>query len=114
MPTPFIANVLIITSPPYNIGKSYEKKVSLSNYLKWQEEILEKQMRDTGPHILIGNSILFDFPGHAPSIDIPLLKPVGIAMKTPRPHYPLRGISGYNQLTLMLEGKGKGNVLFGE
>ena len=80
----------------------------------YKEEILEKQMRDTGPDILIGNSILFDFPGHAPSIDIPLLKPVGIAMKTPRPHYPLRGISGYNQLTLMLEGKGKGNVLFGE
>ena len=25
---------LIITSPPYNIGKSYEKKVSLSDYLK--------------------------------------------------------------------------------
>ena len=80
----------------------------------YKEEILEKQMRDTGPDILIGNSILFDFPGHAPSIDIPLLKPAGIAMKTPRPHYPLRGISGYNQLTLMLEGKGKGNVLFGE
>lgn len=36
---------LIITSPPYNIGKSYEKKVSLSDYLKWQEEILEKLVR---------------------------------------------------------------------
>nr|WP_294513345.1 site-specific DNA-methyltransferase [uncultured Bilophila sp.] len=36
---------LIITSPPYNIGKPYEKKVSLSDYLKWQEEILEKLVR---------------------------------------------------------------------
>ena len=31
---------LIITSPPYNIGKSYEKKKPLQFYLKWQEEII--------------------------------------------------------------------------
>lgn len=31
---------LIITSPPYNIGKKYEKKTSLSSYLEWQESII--------------------------------------------------------------------------
>lgn len=31
---------LIITSPPYNIGKSYEIKDSLENYLSWQKEII--------------------------------------------------------------------------
>ncbi len=31
---------LIISSPPYNIGKSYEKKQSLRFYLEWQEEVI--------------------------------------------------------------------------
>ena len=31
---------LIITSPPYNIGKSYEKQISLDQYLVWQESII--------------------------------------------------------------------------
>ena len=36
---------LIITSPPYNIGKIYEKKVSLENYLKEQEIIIKELVR---------------------------------------------------------------------
>lgn len=31
---------LIITSPPYNIGKSYETKTSIEKYLETQEEII--------------------------------------------------------------------------
>lgn len=31
---------LIITSPPYNIGKEYEKRQTLSAYLAWQEDII--------------------------------------------------------------------------
>src|SRR5256885_10887716 len=31
---------LIITSPPYNIGKSYEVKTSIEEYLATQEEII--------------------------------------------------------------------------
>ena len=31
---------LIITSPPYNLGKQYEKKTDLATYLAWQEEII--------------------------------------------------------------------------
>ncbi|HEV8079257.1 MAG TPA: site-specific DNA-methyltransferase [Chitinophagaceae bacterium] len=42
---------LIITSPPYNIGKSYEVKESIESYLKTQEEIIKelvKVLSDTG------------------------------------------------------------------
>lgn len=36
---------LIITSPPYNIGKSYETKTSIEKYLKTQEEIINELVR---------------------------------------------------------------------
>ncbi len=31
---------LVVTSPPYNIGKSYEKKQALEYYLGWQSEVI--------------------------------------------------------------------------
>lgn len=36
---------LIVTSPPYNIGKSYEKKKDLSDYIRHQKEIIEGCVR---------------------------------------------------------------------
>lgn len=36
---------LIITSPPYNIGKSYETKTTIEEYLKTQEEIIQELIR---------------------------------------------------------------------
>ena len=33
---------LVVTSPPYNIGKEYEKKINLEEYIKWQERIIKK------------------------------------------------------------------------
>ena len=42
---------LVVSSPPYNIGKSYEKKGALEDYLKWQERILDlivPLLKDTG------------------------------------------------------------------
>ena len=36
---------LIITSPPYNIGKEYETATSLSNYLEWLKPILKETKR---------------------------------------------------------------------
>lgn len=42
---------LVVTSPPYNIGKEYEKKVSLDQYMAWQKRIIEKiyvRLKDTG------------------------------------------------------------------
>jgi adenine-specific DNA-methyltransferase len=36
---------LIITSPPYNIGKSYEVKTTIENYLESQEKIIKQLVR---------------------------------------------------------------------
>lgn len=36
---------LIITSPPYNIGKSYEVKTTIENYLLTQEEVIKELIR---------------------------------------------------------------------
>jgi DNA modification methylase len=36
---------LILTSPPYNIGKSYETKTSIEKYLETQEEIIYELVR---------------------------------------------------------------------
>lgn len=36
---------LIITSPPYNIGKSYETKTSIEEYLKTQKDIISELVR---------------------------------------------------------------------
>ena len=36
---------LIITSPPYNIGKEYEKKINLEKYLKQQELVINECYR---------------------------------------------------------------------
>lgn len=36
---------LIITSPPYNVGKSYEVKTSIEKYLATQEEIINELVR---------------------------------------------------------------------
>lgn len=42
---------LIVTSPPYNIGKEYETEVELDKYLEWQERIISKlvpRLKDGG------------------------------------------------------------------
>ena len=33
---------LIVTSPPYNIGKSYETKTGLETYMAWQERVIDQ------------------------------------------------------------------------
>jgi DNA modification methylase len=38
---------LIITSPPYNVGKEYETKKSIENYLLEQEDIIKELIRVT-------------------------------------------------------------------
>ena len=32
---------LVVTSPPYNIGKQYEVKLSIDDYMSWQEGIID-------------------------------------------------------------------------
>ena len=33
---------LVVSSPPYNIGKEYEEKLSMKEYIDWQESIINK------------------------------------------------------------------------
>jgi adenine-specific DNA-methyltransferase len=42
---------LVVSSPPYNIGKSYESKGALEKYLEWQERVIDQlvpRLKDTG------------------------------------------------------------------
>lgn len=42
---------LVVTSPPYNIGKEYENQVPLTDYVAWQKRIIEKiypRLKETG------------------------------------------------------------------
>src|SRR3954451_21092641 len=42
---------LIVTSPPYNIGKEYEQKCTLKEYLAWQRQIIRQlvpRLKETG------------------------------------------------------------------
>ena len=42
---------LVVTSPPYNLGKEYEKRVALEKYIEWQERIIKKiyvRLKNTG------------------------------------------------------------------
>jgi len=42
---------LVVTSPPYNLGKSYETKKDLESYLNWQKGIIQKivpHLKNTG------------------------------------------------------------------
>ena len=41
---------LIITSPPYNIGKEYENQVELGNYLDWLKPIISEIHRVLHPN----------------------------------------------------------------
>lgn len=38
---------LVITSPPYNVGKEYETKQSIEKYLENQESVIEELIRVT-------------------------------------------------------------------
>jgi len=40
---------LIVTSPPYNIGKEYEKRLKLENYLEQQAAVIQECVRSLSP-----------------------------------------------------------------
>lgn len=42
---------LVVTSPPYNLGKKYENHIPLSDYVAWQKRVVEKiypRLKDNG------------------------------------------------------------------
>jgi len=61
---------LVVTSPPYNIGKSYERRTSLSRYIEEQEPIIAECVRvlhdegsicwQVGNHVLDGEVFPLD------------------------------------------------------
>jgi adenine-specific DNA-methyltransferase len=51
---------LVITSPPYNLGKTYERKQRLAEYLKLQRSVIAECVRITRP----GGSICWQVGNH--------------------------------------------------
>ena len=83
MPDNFVK--LIITSPPYNLGKAYENQVSIREYLKEQAEIIAKLYRilcsDGSICWQVGN---FVDQGEVYPLDIfyyPLFKELGLHLR---------------------------------
>ena len=77
---------LVITSPPYNIGKSYERKVNLDQYLQQQREVIQQCARVLGPRgslcWQVGNYLKED--GEIIPLDIvlyPLFKALGLKLR---------------------------------
>lgn len=76
---------LIVTSPPYNIGKSYEKRSSLSAYLDAQRKIIEECVRtlnengsicwQVGNHVIDGEVVPLD------AILYPIFKSLGLKLR---------------------------------
>ncbi|MDR2364778.1 MAG: site-specific DNA-methyltransferase [Zoogloeaceae bacterium] len=40
---------LVVTSPPYNLGKAYERKSALDRYLEWQDRVIGECIRVLRP-----------------------------------------------------------------
>ncbi len=64
---------LVVTSPPYNIGKSYEDKASVADYVKFQSEVIDEAVRIVRP----GGSVCWQVGhyvnGHGQIIPIDML-----------------------------------------
>lgn len=76
---------LIVTSPPYNIGKSYEKKIDIDQYLEWQKIIINKlylRLKTTGSICWqVGNYVE---NGHIVPLDLelyPIFKALGMKLR---------------------------------
>ena len=70
---PGIVN-LTVTSPPYNIGKEYERLLALSEYLDWCKSWICEVHRITRPTGAFWLNLGYvDFPGKARAIPLPYL-----------------------------------------
>jgi adenine-specific DNA-methyltransferase len=76
---------LVVTSPPYNIGKSYERKTSLGAYLEGQREVIEKAVRA----LRVGGSICWQVGNHVDKGEVipldtvlyPVFKSLGLRLR---------------------------------
>lgn len=76
---------LVVTSPPYNIGKEYEKQISIEEYVAWQERIIDliyPRLKETGSICWqVGNYVN---NGHIVPLDIelaPVFKKHGMKLR---------------------------------
>ena len=76
---------LVVTSPPYNIGKEYEKKLKLNDYIKQQAEVIKECVRtlsekgsicwQVGNYVDNGSIIPLD------TVLYPIFKNLGLVMR---------------------------------
>jgi adenine-specific DNA-methyltransferase len=65
---------LTITSPPYNIGKEYEKPLPLEDYLEWSEQWLKEVYRVTRADGAFWLNLGYvEMPGKAKAVPLPYL-----------------------------------------
>ncbi|MGJ4745449.1 DNA-methyltransferase [Leptospira sp. SA-E8] len=76
---------LIVTSPPYNIGKAYEKRAPIKEYLKWQKDVIQRiiPLLTKDGHVCwqVGNYV---DNGHVQPLDIylhPLFEAEGLTLR---------------------------------
>lgn len=76
---------LIVTSPPYNIGKEYEKKIKLNRYVEQQAEVIQECVRtlsDTGSICWqIGNYVDNGAIIPLDSVLYPIFRDLGLKMR---------------------------------
>src|SRR5690554_262392 len=64
----------VVTSPPYNIGKSYEQRLHINDYLEWMAKWIEKVYRLTKPNGSFWLNVGYtQLEGRAKAIPIPYL-----------------------------------------
>jgi adenine-specific DNA-methyltransferase len=74
---------LIVTSPPYNIGKAYERKTALTDYIKQQAQVISECVRLLNPR----GSICWQVGNHVDGGDI---LPLDIALYPVFRHHGLK------------------------
>ena len=76
---------LVVTSPPYNLGKSYESKTSLDDYLANQERVIAECVRALHPQGSIcwqvGNYVARGEIVPLDSILYPIFKDLGLKLR---------------------------------
>ncbi|HID84431.1 MAG TPA: site-specific DNA-methyltransferase [Anaerolineales bacterium] len=76
---------LVVTSPPYNVGKPYEKRLALEEYVAQQQQVIEESVRVLKPNGSIcwqvGNYV---HQGEVVPLDIllyPIFKDLGLKLR---------------------------------
>ena len=84
---------LVVTSPPYNLGKTYEKRSSLENYLEWQDGVISECVRVMHPE----GSICWQVGNY---VEVGSIVPLDIALY---PSFANRGLKLRNRIVWRFE-----------